>query len=360
MGAKENKGPGMTAASIVLTVIAVVIFLVRSYSQRLVKRGFSLDEIFLSAGLILTIGLCIETCLCFHWGAGRHMEDILLADPNPLPNLRKYWIAGYASVVTWAVAMFAIKLSLLSLYKRIFLVQNTVRRWFRVFVYAVMGYVICSSIAIIFSYIFICTPISHWWTQANAAVGKPVPKGECPNLVPRGLACTALNIVSDILTFSLGVSGLWTLQMDRQRKFMVGGILAMGSACCIVSIVRLPILLDATFSNDPTWSNANSLLIGVLEGATGIISASLPGLAPLVRRWQRTVKARKGTSSDSEPGPSHEYSNRANTYAHKMSASIGVQGMPGRYIPMDDMNSDKSAQLDTTPLSPTQQHRNFR
>lgn len=126
--------------------------------------------------------------------------------------------------------MFAIKLSLLSLYKRIFLVQNTVRRWFRVFVYAVMGYVICSSIAIIFSYIFICTPISHWWTQANAAVGKPVPKGECPNLVPRGLACTALNIVSDILTFSLGVSGLWTLQMDRQRKFMVGGILAMGSA----------------------------------------------------------------------------------------------------------------------------------
>lgn len=52
MGAKENKGPGMTAASIVLTVIAVVIFLVRSYSQRLVKRGFSLDELFLSAGLV--------------------------------------------------------------------------------------------------------------------------------------------------------------------------------------------------------------------------------------------------------------------------------------------------------------------
>ncbi|GMF74969.1 unnamed protein product [Aspergillus oryzae] len=92
------------------------------------------------------------------------------------------------------------------------------------------------------------------------------------------------------------------------------------------------------------------------EGATGVISASLPGLAPLVRRWQRSVQARKGTSSDSE----REYQNRTNTYSHKMPASIGIQGLPGRYVPMDDLNSDQSAQLDTTPLSPTQQDRNSR
>jgi hypothetical protein len=96
-------------------------------------------------------------------------------------------------------------------------------------IYAVMFYVISTSTAIIFAYIFICTPISHWWAQANEIVGAPVPKGDCPNLVARGIACAALNILSDCLILSLGISGLWTLQMERRRKFMVGAILALGS-----------------------------------------------------------------------------------------------------------------------------------
>jgi hypothetical protein len=47
-----NKGPGMTAASIALTVIAVVVFALRAYSQRLITKSFHLDEIFLFVGLV--------------------------------------------------------------------------------------------------------------------------------------------------------------------------------------------------------------------------------------------------------------------------------------------------------------------
>lgn len=86
----------------------------------------------------------------------------------------------------------------------------------------------------------------------------------------------------------------------------------------------------------------------------GIISASLPGLAPLVRRWYQTVGSRK-ESSGGEPGPSFEYSNRPTIYSHKGPAGSDIQGMHGLYIPMDDMISytQRSEHHDTTPLSPT-------
>ncbi|KAH8432076.1 uncharacterized protein LDX57_009722 [Aspergillus melleus] len=261
----ENKGPGMIAASIVLTTVAFLLFCLRTYAQHLTSSQIHLDEIFLAIGLILTIGLCIETCLCFYWGAGRHLADILATDPDPLVNQRKYWISGYVSVVNWAVAVFVIKLSLLSMYTRIFNTKSTPNRWFRYAVYGVIAYVISSSIAIIFSYIFICTPISFWWEQVNAVVGKPVPPGSCPNMIPRGVACAALNVVSDWLILSLGALGLWDLQMNRKRKLVVFGILGLGSTCCIVSIIRLPMLLSSSMSNDPTCNTSHHKILSLFR-----------------------------------------------------------------------------------------------
>ncbi|KAJ5786680.1 uncharacterized protein N7503_011892 [Penicillium pulvis] len=55
MESGANKGPGMTAASIALTVIAVVIFALRAYSQRLVTKLFHLDEVFLFIGLLVYV-----------------------------------------------------------------------------------------------------------------------------------------------------------------------------------------------------------------------------------------------------------------------------------------------------------------
>ncbi|KAH8432075.1 uncharacterized protein LDX57_009722 [Aspergillus melleus] len=333
----ENKGPGMIAASIVLTTVAFLLFCLRTYAQHLTSSQIHLDEIFLAIGLILTIGLCIETCLCFYWGAGRHLADILATDPDPLVNQRKYWISGYVSVVNWAVAVFVIKLSLLSMYTRIFNTKSTPNRWFRYAVYGVIAYVISSSIAIIFSYIFICTPISFWWEQVNAVVGKPVPPGSCPNMIPRGVACAALNVVSDWLILSLGALGLWDLQMNRKRKLVVFGILGLGSTCCIVSIIRLPMLLSSSMSNDPTWSNSNPLLFGMMEASVGVISACLPGIAPLVKHWHHMATTQgSGVFSSGRAGsqkrPIHQ--------AHE-------------YMCMEDYRSPSShSHRDTSPLTP--------
>lgn len=52
MESGANKGPGMTAASIASTVISVIIFALRAYSQRLVTKIFHLDELFLFIGLV--------------------------------------------------------------------------------------------------------------------------------------------------------------------------------------------------------------------------------------------------------------------------------------------------------------------
>ncbi|KAL1966243.1 hypothetical protein VTN77DRAFT_4596 [Rasamsonia byssochlamydoides] len=225
--AAQNLGPGITAASITLTVIAVLVFALRVYLQILVSKVIQADDIFLFFGL-----------------------------------------AAYVAVVTWATVLICIKMSLLMLYQQIFMVK-----------------LITPSIAILFMYIFICTPISFWWEQMNAIGGKLVPQGSCPNLGVCRTVCTVLDIVSDGLILSLAFFGLWTLQVEHKRKAMVLGILALGSTCFIISFVQLPILVAATLDSNPALEGMLSLFFCILEASIGVISACLPGLAPLVKCW---------------------------------------------------------------------------
>lgn len=128
----------------------------------------------------------------------------------------------YFLSVTYGFVHFFIKMSILLLYRRIFVKIN---RAFVIGLRATMIYVTAWSVATVLVCIFQCTPISFFWKQA---LPNPPPEGICIDIVKTTVSLNALNTVGDIATLLLPTLALWHLQMSTGRKVAVAGIFMVG------------------------------------------------------------------------------------------------------------------------------------
>ena len=113
--------------------------------------------------------------------------------------------------------MFAIKMSILHFYRRMFPQQ-----WFK---YALLGTgatVAGSSIAQLPCDILQCVPVRSQWD--------PNVKGKCNNFGAIILGFGILNIITDVMTLVLPIPVIWRLKLSPARKrlvmstFMLGGL----------------------------------------------------------------------------------------------------------------------------------------
>lgn len=86
-----------------------------------------------------------------------------------------------------------------------------------------MGVIMCYSIAILFSVIFPCKPISANWDVT-------ITDGKCADKTKIYLATAGLNVITDILILALPIPMVWNLQMPRRRRIGLVGLFALGSA----------------------------------------------------------------------------------------------------------------------------------
>lgn len=134
-----------------------------------------------------------------------------------------------------------------------------------------MGYLICVAIVTLFDEIFQCLPVSYFWDVGYAFVGQTSPvKGQCSNLVARGIAMAVLNLISDVLILLLPLFGLRNLQMALGRKIALASVFTLGTLyakptriflgavpancrqrCVVVTVVRIPYLRSSELSVDP-------------------------------------------------------------------------------------------------------------
>ncbi|KAK3356325.1 hypothetical protein B0T25DRAFT_450380, partial [Lasiosphaeria hispida] len=93
-----------------------------------------------------------------------------------------------------------------------------------------------------------------------------------------------LNIVTDLLIFTLPVSIVSTLKLQRRQKVLVVDTFAIGFFVCVGSLIRLGILVQSARVPDPDWTyNGTNLTYWTLiEGNTGIVVACLMTLKPLI------------------------------------------------------------------------------
>ena len=125
--------------------------------------------------------------------------------------------------------MLAVKISLLYLYKRVFLVQQ---RWLKWAWWANMVFAIMWSIAATFYFIFQCTPASYYWEEMYAKVHATPPHpvhGSCGDGAAWEVGMPfVVNLISDFGILMLPMVTLFSLKMPFKRRLRIAIVFGLG------------------------------------------------------------------------------------------------------------------------------------
>lgn len=161
------------------------------------------------------------------------------------------------------------KLSILSLYRRIFFVTETFRRDSLIIGMVVLGCWIASVLGSLLG----CSPVSGGWrvdVQSN-----------CIDFAAFFLGLELVNCILDLAILWLPLRIISGLQMPLKRKLELAIVFTMGSLVFVAGIVRMALIYRA---NSNTLSFAPNVTTTNVENGTAIICACLPLCGPVLSR----------------------------------------------------------------------------
>ncbi|KAI1101969.1 hypothetical protein F4804DRAFT_314559 [Jackrogersella minutella] len=266
----ETGGP--LIVSTLFGIIALLSCAARAYSVKQRSEGFSLQELFLVIGLLLTFtSLGIQWACVVHGGVGRHIADI-----NPLDAvLTLKLIIPFEAL--YGVTIMFIKWSILLFYQQIF-GNNKSAKWFA---RATMVIVFLWMISVVLETFLLCRPLAYNWDTSI--------EGTCGDRNTVYVVAGATNMVTDFMVLLLPVPIIWNLKMPTSQRIGLMATFSLGLFISAISIIRLLSLMDISFT-DPTWTLPMGLLWTVLEPELAILVANFPFMRPylskiLPKKW---------------------------------------------------------------------------
>ncbi|KAL4964939.1 uncharacterized protein BDV14DRAFT_173994 [Aspergillus stella-maris] len=209
---------------------------------------------------ILFMGYCGVAMVVGNFGGGYHYYDVSEADQI---RFRKFC---YIATVLYCPMALLTKIALLSILTRIFAPYKSK-------VYFIYGFLAAITIYYVIAEIIkirMCDPVPGYWTQD--------PDAKCLDQRAALIADSVISMVSDILILVLPLPLTWSLQMSRNKKLRVIGMLSAGGLATAFSIYRLILVLRDGSSRDMTIVFVCVILSGNAEGGVGLICACLPSL----------------------------------------------------------------------------------
>lgn len=147
-------------------------------------------------------------------GLGSHIQDVLpLGELNMIAYAQIVWLSS----IFYNACLGFIKISVLALYKRL-----GDRKLCRVSV-IMIGVICCQAGGNVLACIFQCTPVQAAYDTRILEADK-----KCIDINAFYLANAAVNIFTDILTYTLPIPLVIKLQMPRRKKIGVALILCLG------------------------------------------------------------------------------------------------------------------------------------
>ncbi|GAB7347200.1 hypothetical protein MBLNU459_g3308t1 [Dothideomycetes sp. NU459] len=288
----ERRGPELTIVAIALLAIASVFVALRVYVRAFMLRSFGIDDWLITIGMLPAVALAVASVISTYYGWNEHMWD-----------QRPEWYSP-SELISWIIQllyilnMFFSKTSLLFSYLRI-----NPNKHFRLVVIITIGIVTAWFIGCFFSTVFSCRPVQQYWLT-RTGVG-------CSDDGTRLLACTIINIVTDILVIAIPVRTVWHIQIPRREKTVLVMLMSIGLVAVIASVIRTVWMSKALDTYDTTWWCFYVWLWTCVECDLAIICACVPtlrpiskrlfGLVPFLRVSQRSGSNRTRTRVHSEP-----------------------------------------------------------
>ncbi|EEQ28754.1 conserved hypothetical protein [Microsporum canis CBS 113480] len=267
----ESQQPQLYAAYISTFCLAVVAVVLR-LKCRLghLRPGLWWDDYMICASLLMTAGNFVAMIICF--------EDFFL-------NL-------FVIEILYTLSVCFTKYSILLFYWRIFNATSI-----RIPIYIITSIVTGWGIGVIGTTIFQCLPIQGFWDKKIVSVcGVDVNSFFIGNAVP--------NIVTDWALLLLPLPYIWRLHRNTVQKLAIYATFLLGGFICIISIIRLIIMLRAykVPSIDVTWVFIGPSTWTAVETNIGVVSACLPSLRPLLRHFGGSTEPKPSSYNHREVG----------------------------------------------------------
>ncbi|KAL8709212.1 MAG: hypothetical protein Q9225_007482, partial [Loekoesia sp. 1 TL-2023] len=339
-------GPGIVAGNIVVVILSTIAVGLRVLSRRKQRLSLEADDYLIFAALPFGWAMCICTLIGNHiyrpiasyWhsmtfiavkhGLGRHIGRV------PPQELVTEGQAFLASELIWAASIPIIKISILLLYIRIF---GRVR-YFKITAYIIGVFSICWSIMVILVCALQCRPVQFIWDKSI--------KGTCINAPLFFIIGSAPNTFTDFVLLALPLPAVWNLHTTRAQKISLTVIFLLGSL-----LVRL-IQLITNKTMDVTWSLGIVSVWSTAEPNLGIVSACMPTMKPLLRRFLPQTKSRKaGGSKQSGSSSSKRHPSATTSFGSSGFDRLKIGRAHQQFRELEDDTSD-----DLTGGAPTTTH----
>ncbi|KAI0162678.1 hypothetical protein BJ166DRAFT_274384 [Pestalotiopsis sp. NC0098] len=291
----EDPARSNSALVAVLFVIAACAVVLRFVSRRIADTPLQKDDYAIVVALLFTGGSAGMSFGVGHFGAGKHVWAVSSKDLSMASKLLFAYTYIFAAAVTFT------KLSILLLYRRIFI---TGALSFRVSVYTAGAITCAYPLTLAIGMANCCRPVSFYWTRFAGDTS-----GSCPLDVGLFFVVLAvINVLLDAFILAIPIPQIVRLQMSTRKKISICGLMLLGSFVCCASCVRIYYLHEFATATDLTALMGPVSVWSAIEPSIGILSACLPNMRPLYiisrRKLSPSYASRSGQGNDppSVPG----------------------------------------------------------
>ncbi|KAI1207205.1 uncharacterized protein F4807DRAFT_462934 [Annulohypoxylon truncatum] len=261
----ETRNDIITAVTLFFAILSVVL---RWTARRLSTVRLQADDYVVSVALVLCIVTAILNVLFGPAGSGHHVWSLtreIVTDGFRL---------GFVYTFMWALTVSVTKLSIILLYRRLFVFHRTpFRTWLNILV----AIIALQILAVVISNVTVCRPLDYLWNRFS----DPTAQGSCFDQLLFLLITGIINACIDLILLITPIPQIMKLELSIKKRVGVCGIMLLGCLVCIASWIRVYYLVQFRRTVDTTWMSGEAATWSSIESSFGIVSACLPTLRPL-------------------------------------------------------------------------------
>lgn len=163
----------------------------------------------------------------------------------------------------------------------------------------------------------------------------------CVNINAFYLANAALNIATDLITYSLPIRLALNLQVSYKQKLALVIMFSLGFFACISSIIRITFIPGMLTSTDPTFAITKPMYWSVIETNVGILAASIPSFKPFARKYFPRLLGESNAYSG-RSGGSYGHAASGGSVARKLRSPFDRMSRKGGVIELIDVGKKKT------------------
>ncbi|KZL77652.1 integral membrane protein [Colletotrichum tofieldiae] len=201
-----------------------------------------------------------------HFGGGFHVYEISKESFKGVREVLTSSLGVYAITLVYSPSSYFTKLTLLWITIRVFrLHRKTI-----IGTYAVIFFLTCYTIPVLFIKALICRPIAGFWDPAIQTT--------CYNQRAIFVADTAVSAITDMAVLCIPIPVAATLRMSWNKRLKVIAMLSSGGVATAASIIRLVLVIKLQNSHDEPIDLIRFNLLGTAEVSIGLMCACLPAI----------------------------------------------------------------------------------